>query len=926
MRVSHTAASDPSIVGREAELATLDEFLGADRAGSACVLSGGPGIGKTTLWESGVAAARNRRQRVLSARPSDAEARLSFATLIDLLDGVGSDELEVLPAWQLHALEVALLRAAPTGSPPDAHAVAVGFRNALRALAEHVAVVVAIDDIQWLDAQSAAGLTFAARGVGEDRVRFLLARRPGPPTSLEQALGPGRTTVLEVAPLTLDGTRRLLHDRLGLTPSRALVRRVFDATLGNPFFVLEVGRTLAEHGEPGIGEELPVPATIDGLLGTRVAALPGGVRRALLAVALSPGLMVAQLEEVAAPDAVDAAIAAGVLVVDRDRVRPSHPLVSATVTRDADPDERRGLHGALSAVVVADELRTRHLALATSQPDGVLAAHVAAAARDASARGATHAAVELADHALRLTPSGDPERDERMLELAAHLQVAGEKERLTTLLVPALESLPAGSARARAYLLLTSGAVDGNREILEYLESALAESRDDPQLRAAVLAELAANVAAIRLERIPMTEAWASEALRTARDVEVGTERKALYALAWARSLGGHPVDELAERFRTLSETAFYVALWPERIAAQRLVWRGALHEARETLLTLWTLADERGEPSSYALQRLHVCELELRSGAWDAAERLLDEWSESSDSALLLWPMYERCRALLAAGRGDVADAVRWADEAIARARRRGSQWDRLEALRALGIARLLAREPENAAEALGAVWEHMENEGIREPGVFPVAPDLVEALVDLERREQAGAVADRLAELADAQSHPWGIATARRSRAVIRLAEGYDDGAVAQLAHAAREYARLGLGFDAARSLLALGRAQRRFRKWGAARDTLLEAAASFDALGSPGWAAATRAELERVGARRPSRAGELSAAERRVAELAASGLPNKEIARALVVTVSTVEYHLSRTYAKLGIRSRAQLAGRLRAGTQARDDPGS
>ena len=128
--------------------------------------------------------------------------------------------------------------------------------------------------------------------------------------------------------------------------------------------------------------------------------------------------------------------------------------------------------------------------------------------------------------------------------------------------------------------------------------------------------------------------------------------------------------------------------------------------------------------------------------------------------------------------------------------------------------------------------------------------------------------------------------------------------------------DYSQLGLRFDAARSLLALGRTQRRFRKWGAARDTLDRAAAAFDELGSPGWADAARSELERVGARRPPQAGELTPTERRVADLAVQGLANKEIAQALVVSVSTVEFHLSNTYAKLGIRSRAQLGGRLAA----------
>jgi DNA-binding CsgD family transcriptional regulator len=158
--------------------------------------------------------------------------------------------------------------------------------------------------------------------------------------------------------------------------------------------------------------------------------------------------------------------------------------------------------------------------------------------------------------------------------------------------------------------------------------------------------------------------------------------------------------------------------------------------------------------------------------------------------------------------------------------------------------------------------------------------------------------------------------VASARRCAAVVELASAaYDDGAAAA-EQAADEYAQLGLRFDGARTLLSLGRAQRRGRKWGAARATLERAVAGYDEMGSPGWAEEARAELARVGARRPS-TGELTPTERRVAELAADGLANKEIAQALVVTVNTVEFHLRNTYAKLGIRSRVQLVSRL-AGT--------
>jgi len=115
----------------------------------------------------------------------------------------------------------------------------------------------------------------------------------------------------------------------------------------------------------------------------------------------------------------------------------------------------------------------------------------------------------------------------------------------------------------------------------------------------------------------------------------------------------------------------------------------------------------------------------------------------------------------------------------------------------------------------------------------------------------------------------------------------------------------------------VLQAGRAQRRRRKWAAARLLLDQAAAEFDAIGSTGWAEEARAELARVGGRRAASGGGLTPTERSVADLAAEGLANKEIARALHITVHTVETHLSSAYAKLGVRSRSQLASRLRGG---------
>ena len=206
----------------------------------------------------------------------------------------------------------------------------------------------------------------------------------------------------------------------------------------------------------------------------------------------------------------------------------------------------------------------------------------------------------------------------------------------------------------------------------------------------------------------------------------------------------GRSIDDLCERSQAASDTSSYIVGSPERVAGQRLVWRGELEQARLLLTRFLALADERGEAASYALQRLHVCEFDLRAGEWDSASRLLDEWAESTDRELLFRPMYERCRAVLAAGRGLCDEATRWATDALARADASGCRWDKLEALRAGGIAALPEHDPEYAVESLRAVWEYTEREGVRDPGVFPVAPELVEALARA-RRAHGGACGDR-------------------------------------------------------------------------------------------------------------------------------------------------------------------------------------
>jgi DNA-binding CsgD family transcriptional regulator len=898
------------LFGRDRELEVGRRFLEGDQP-RGLVVEGAAGIGKTAVWRALVDAARADGYLVLECVGDSAEARLTFVGLADLLGEVVDAVLPRLPSPQARALEVALLRVDAADSLSEPQAVAAGVLSAFRALAAHEPVVVAIDDVPWLDQASAEAVTFAARRLRTERVRFLLTRRPRATSTLERVLAP-ELERLEVGPLSLGAIRRMLVERLHLTMSRHLLRRIYDATLGNPLFALELGRTLVEQGLPTLGEDLPVPETVEELLGQRVTRLHRPVRRLLLAVALGaeePG----QLGAVAEPAVLDDAVDQGVVLIRGGRVRASHPLLAAAVKRRSHVRERRALHMTLANTVADETLRARHLALATRDPDEGLATAVAGAAASAFARGARQEAVELGEHALRLTPTASPERPERLLALASYLETAGELRRLTDLLTANLESIPHGSPRARAWMLLASGT--DYEHYRWHLEQALLEAEDDPGLHAHVVAF--GSTAVIGVERIADAEARTLAVLPAAERAGPEAERAVLYALAWARALRGRDLEVICERWASASSAPGYLGDSPDRIAGQRHVWRGEIAEARGSLERLLALGDERGELISYYWARLHLCELALRVGDWPAAQRLLDEWAETGERQLARDQFYDRCRALLAAGRGLVEEAIRWSTEAIVQAEAIGYQWDWLESLRARGMTELLAREPGHAAESLRTVWDHTTREGVDEPGVFPVAPDLVEALVEIGELDKALAVTSRLKMLSREQQHPWGLVTAKRCAALIGLSSpSYDDAAAAALEAAALSYGDLGLRFDRARSLLSLGRAARRLKKWAAARNSLELAARAFDEIGSTGWAELTRSELARVGARRPGAAGQLTPTEQRVVELAADGRSNKEIAQTLFVTVNTVEGHLSHAYAKLGVHSRTQLARRLQS----------
>jgi DNA-binding CsgD family transcriptional regulator len=877
----------------------------------ALVLTGAPGIGKTTLWQAAMAVAREHQVVVHAARPAEQEVQLAFAALADLLDGVDTTDLVAVPAPQVRALEVALYRADPHGEAADWGAVAAGLAGTLRVLSERGPRLIGIDDVPWLDEASATALAFAGRRLLDHPIRFLLTRRPGEPSAVEAAFGADELALVDLGPISLGATRSLLAERLNLQPPRRLLLRLFDAAQGNPLVALELGRQLARDGV--LEEEL---AVLGGDLFTeRIAALSEPVRRVLLALALAGSLDRRELAALAGPLVIQDAVASGVLVVDGPRVRPAHPLLAAAARNVAPVSERRTVHLDLAATLTDETLGARHRALATDAADEAVAVQAASAASEAIARGGTRDAIELAEHALRLTPTDSPERAGRLLDLGRYLDVAGEWEQLRELVQPRLADLPAGSTRARALMLL-SGTAEPSSQMERYLDEALAECGDDLRLRATVLSTKALTVIN-RLRGLDRAEAWAGEALKLGRSLGIEVERRALHSLAWVNVLRGRSVEELSNRFSSAPQGSSLYESALERPAAIRAMVRGHIDQARATFERLRTLADERGETISTDVMHIQLCEIELRAGDVRAAERYLNEWREWTTAtdrhSRELAPA--RCRAMLEVVRGRPEQAYRWVREAIATAQALELFREETEVRRAAGMAALFAGDAAAAVAQLRPLWEHAQREHLDEPGAMPVAPHLVTALIEVGELHEASVIVDRLAELAEEQDHPWGLATVLRCRALIRFGSGADvELADAELEQAATAYERLGLYFDAAWSLLVLGREQRRRRKWAAARSALERAAATFADLGADGWREQVMAELSRVGGRRSAAPGELSETELRVARLAAQGRSNKQIASELYVTVHTVEKHLSHVYAKLGVHSRGQLAAVL------------
>lgn len=892
------------VLGRETEFLAIDDFLAGTRGAGCLVLTGDAGIGKTSLWEEGLASASQHGYRVLVARASPAEVDLPFFALADLIEGIDPRVFERMPERQRETLAIAVSAGATAGTSADSFAIAASFLGLLRLSAAADPILIALDDVQWLDSASASCLVYAARRLGSSAVCFVLTRRSDHRSELERVMS-GRVQEIRIEGLSFGATSRAVSDEHPSRFSHRTLRRIYEASGGNPLYALEFARLLAANPDSALLDSLPLPDMVEDIFGTRIRQLSRECRQVLLAVALSGGLTESELDTLAPPGALQDAYAAGLLVPECSGVRAAHPLLAAASRRSSSARERQRIHRRLATSAVDPIVRARHLALATSRPDEQIATMVALGAELAERRGAIQAAQDLAAHALRLTPEDAAARPDRILALGRSYLRGDDMPRVRELLSARIEELPPGRARATAHLLI--GEASELSENIAELDRAILEAGDDDQIRSLVLAKKSRLLTGADLERMAEAEALARSALQNGEGKGTDVLDSARTSLAWACVMRGRPIDELAlgsaadERDRLRPEASI------DRASATRLAFRGEIRGAREIFERRLTLAIERSDFQAERLAQQQLCELELRCGKVRAARDRLDE---VDDGPVWMSAVMARLEAVLAATTGQPRKTARWAVEVLEPRNTNIQGWDRLEATRALALAALFEGDHVTASQRFLHVWDHMARQEIDDPGAFPVAGDLVEALTASGDIRAAKRVSARLRDLATEQRHPWGLATGERCQAMIALTAGHDDASATVLADVADRYGSMGLHFDRARTLLFLGVTHRRARRRGEARRCFEDAGNLFHTSGAHGWAAKARDELARVSGRRSVGTGELTPSEAQVARLAASGMSNREIAASLVISVNTVEAHLTHVYAKLGIRSRAGL----------------
>lgn len=903
------------LVGRGSEQRQFDALLSAAREGTSgtLVLVGDPGIGKTALLEYAAGRAAGLGFNVLRARGVQSEAELAFGALLELCRPI-LDRLERIEPRQKETLRAAIGMSVEHRATP--FAIGAATLALIAAAAEDRALLLAVDDAQWLDRESSDALAFAVRRLRADAVASLFATRPG-----EGRPFSGRE-LPELELTGLDTTASADLVRLARVDLDAAARaRIIELAGGNPLALLELPRhldVLQIDAEPvRVGKQL------EHAFRARALALPDATRRALVVAAATTsaelGVVAAALMRLGlSVDALDAAEAAGLVSLDRAQLAFRHPLVRSALYHAADASERRAAHAALGATLADDDRGVWHLAAAAAGPDARVADGLERSAETASRRAGYAAAAAAYERAARLSE----ERHDRLRRLRAAADaawLAGRPKRALALIEEAL-------AHAR-------GAVD--RGELLYLRGTIEHFTGDPD-RAHVTLEEAAGLLAEsnrRLACLSLTQANGSLLVRgevkravvlSERLVEVGDPDRPdewlLVCLSRGASLlmDGRPDDGVPFLRRAADAIAEdeLLATDPRNLpwAALTAFWLGDIASMSTYATTAVQWAREHAAVATLAFSARLLGRTQLITGNWRAARASL---TESLDSSRISGQVHSEVETLgtlawLDAAQGREDDCRRNIEEARKLAEHSNRRW-RNDLLRALVLLELAggAVEPspvERIRHSAGDVPL------LRDTPANATVPDFVEALVRAGDHEAAADLLAPFAQEAEVIGQEFARATAARCRGLLASEAEYAD----HFDRALELHARDPNVFATARTQLAYGIRLRRSGRRIDAREQLSQALGVFDRLEARPWADRARSELRSTGQRVRSReratSDELTPQELQVAMLVAEGKTNREVGAQLFLSPKTIEWHLGHVYQKLGIHSRVGLARAL------------
>jgi DNA-binding CsgD family transcriptional regulator len=881
------------------------------------LIEGEAGIGKTTLWLAAVEAAQDRGFRVLSARAAAAESVLAYTALADLLEEVPASTWADLPEPQRAAVEQVLLRT-DTGSSTDQRAVAAAFLSVVEHLSDHGPLLVAIDDLQWIDPSSMHVVAFAARRLSGP-VGILGSVR----TNGSGALGgtwlqmprPDAVNRVRLNPLGIHDLHAAVSARLRRSFSRPTMGRIHEVSGGNPFYAIELARAIAERA-PGI--ETSLPRTLADVVRARISGLDPDVHDALLAASCMACPTVELVSRATITDddrlieMLENAESNGIITIDGNRIQFSHPLLARGVYTEAAPARRRMMHRRLADIVDEPELRARHLALAATSGDHVTLRALDEAAESARTRGAPAAAAELVDLAIGLggnTP-------DRRLRSALHHFDAGDQERARTVLEETIEGLGPGDMRAEALCRLAVVRLygDGFFEATRLLQRALSEAETESPLRVQILITLAYSL--LNVNQAQASVQMAEEAVAQAEQVV----QPHLLGLALAmrvvlRFLSGEGFAEAdLRRAVELEDPQIFTPLVfrPHVQRTLLLAWSGQVDEAHRALQAIRHRCVEKGEEGELIFIAQHVVLTSIWRGDFVEAALVAEDAMERARQLGGDTPLFLAygLRAKLATYAGREADARQAVDEAIEISKRIGSFRLAERVIAALGFLEVSLGNYEAALATLQPMLNRFDPWAT--PTELPNAAylaDAIEALVQLGRLAEAEQLVEALERNGGRVARPWMLAVGARGRSMLLNARGDVDAAAEAAERAMAEHDRLAMPFERARTLLLLGQLRRRQRRKDPASGCLQQALDIFERLHIPLWADRARGELARANVG-PRQTAQLTPAEQRVAELAASGMKNRDVAAELFISPKTVEANLARIYRKLGIKSRAEL----------------